>query len=112
MGLIKNQYKYDEDRLINQIKYYIDSTYDQHYSSGNIQTTEYIIDQGLGQDFCLANIIKYASRFGKKDGKNRKDLFKIIHYALIAIYVHDKEVITSERKKLIANFSEDNLPIG
>ena len=28
-------------------------------------------------------------RYGKKDGKNRKDLLKIIHYAIIMLHVHD-----------------------
>jgi hypothetical protein len=35
--------------------------------------------------------MKYAMRFGKKDGKNPKDLFKIIHYAIIAYYVMNKK---------------------
>jgi hypothetical protein len=33
--------------------------------------------------------MKYAQRYGKKDGYNRKDLMKIIHYAIIAMYNHD-----------------------
>ena len=28
-------------------------------------------------------------RYGKKDGANRKDLMKILHYALIAMHQHD-----------------------
>ena len=31
--------------------------------------------------------MKYAMRFGKKDGKNIDDLLKIIHYTMIAIYI-------------------------
>ena len=50
-----------------------------------------IIDSGYGEGFCLGNIMKYAMRFGKKNGKNNLDLYKIIHYALIAIYVNNKE---------------------
>ena len=33
--------------------------------------------------------MKYAQRYGKKDGYNRKDLLKVLHYALIELYVHD-----------------------
>ena len=33
--------------------------------------------------------MKYAQRYGKKNGYNRKDLMKIIHYAVIAMYNHD-----------------------
>jgi hypothetical protein len=29
-------------------------------------------------------------RYGKKDGKNNKDLLKIIHYAMIAFYLNNK----------------------
>jgi hypothetical protein len=35
--------------------------------------------------------MKYAKRYGNKDGKNRKDLMKILHYAIIMLYVHDEE---------------------
>ena len=34
-------------------------------------------------------MLKYAQRYGKKDGRNRKDLLKIIHYAIIMLHVHD-----------------------
>ena len=33
--------------------------------------------------------MKYAQRYGKKNGYNRKDLMKIIHYAIIAMHNHD-----------------------
>ena len=32
---------------------------------------------------------KYAQRYGKIDGKNRKDLFKVLHYAIMAVHNHD-----------------------
>ena len=35
--------------------------------------------------------MKYAMRFGKKNGKDNKDLKKIIHYAIIALYLNNKE---------------------
>ena len=50
-----------------------------------------IIDAGHGTGFCVGNIMKYAKRYGKKDGYNRKDLMKIIHYAMIQLYVHELE---------------------
>ena len=68
---------------------YIDGTYDEHYSTNNYQATEFIIDGGHGEGFCIDNVMKYAQRYGKKDGYNRKDLMKIIHYAIIAMYNHD-----------------------
>jgi hypothetical protein len=35
--------------------------------------------------------MKYAMRFGKKEGKNKQDLIKIIHYAIIALYILEEE---------------------
>ena len=36
---------------------------------------------------------KYAPRFGKKDGKNEKDLYKVIHYAIILLgAMHEEEL--------------------
>ena len=58
-------------------------TYDQHYSMNKIQSTEFIFDAGHGEGFCLGNIIKYAQRYGKKDGRNEQDLLKILHYGII-----------------------------
>lgn len=87
------QYKYTEDTLLKEIKEYIDSTYTQHYS-GKYQATDMIIDAGHGVGFCIGNILKYGKRYGKKDGYNRKDLMKIIHYAIIALYVHDEEQLS------------------
>lgn len=84
-------YKYNEAELIQQLQEYVDSTYSQHYSQNNFQATEFIIDGGHGMGFCLGNVMKYAQRYGKKDGFNRKDIMKIMHYALIALYVHDLE---------------------
>jgi hypothetical protein len=87
---MKIDYKYDEDKNIKQIMEYIDATYSQHYS-GKYQATDMIIDAGHGTGFCVGNIMKYAKRYGKKDGYNRKDLMKIIHYAMIQLYVHELE---------------------
>lgn len=78
--------KYNEDQIIADVCKYIEGTYDQHYSRDNFQSTEFIIDSGHGEGFCIGNILKYAQRYGKKDGKNVKDLYKIIHYAIMAIY--------------------------
>jgi hypothetical protein len=82
-------YRYSEQKIIQEIKDYIDATYDQHYSRNKFQATEFILDCGHGDGFCIGNIMKYAQRYGKKDGYNRKDLLKIIHYAIIASHNHD-----------------------
>jgi hypothetical protein len=84
-------YKYNEDALIKELREYVDVTYGQHYSQDKVQTTEFVIDAGHGEGFCLGNVIKYTQRYGKKEGKNRKDLLKVLHYGLIALHVHDLE---------------------
>ena len=80
-----SKYKFNEDIILEQLKTYIDSTYDAHYSMNKIQSTEFIFDADHGEGFCLGNVIKYAQRYGKKDGKNEKDLLKIIHYTIILL---------------------------
>ena len=85
----KIEYKYNENELIKQFKEYVDNTYEQHNSQNKYQATEFIIDGGHGEGFCMGNILKYAQRYGKKNGYNRADLMKVLHYALMALYVHD-----------------------
>ena len=82
-------YRYNENKTLEELKSYIDATYNQHYSRDKFQATEFIIDGGHGEGFCIGNVLKYAQRYGKKDGRNRKDLLKILHYAIIMLHVHD-----------------------
>jgi len=82
-------YKFNEDKILQEVKTYIDCTYDQHYANGKYQATDMIIDTGHGQGFCVGNIMKYAMRYGKKDNK-QAELYKIIHYAIIALYLEEK----------------------
>lgn len=85
--------KYNEDQYITEIREYVAKTYSQHYSSNKYQATEFIIDGGHGTGFCVGNIMKYAQRYGSKGNRDawRKDLMKVIHYAIIQLYVHDNE---------------------
>jgi hypothetical protein len=83
------QYKYSEDRILKELKEYVDATYGEHYSQNKFQATEFIMDSGHGEGFCIGNIMKYAQRYGKKDGHNRKDLLKVLHYAIMALHNHD-----------------------
>ena len=79
-------YKFKEDKILDDIKKYVSKTYSSHYAQTNkYQATEIIIDQGHGTGFCMGNILKYAQRYGKKEGKNKADLMKVIHYAIIQL---------------------------
>ena len=85
---------FQEHAYIDELKNYINSTYQQHYAhDGRLQSTEVIIDRGRGLEFCLGNIDKYSNRYGSKGTHEdyRKDLMKIAHYAIIALYCHDKK---------------------
>ena len=87
-------YKFDENKYIDEFRAYIDKTYQGHYSSNKFQSTEVIIDRGHGTGFCMGNVDKYSNRYGKKGTQDdaRKDLMKILHYALIQLYIHDNDL--------------------
>lgn len=100
-------YKFREDELIAEFQRYVDSTYTQHYSTNKFQSTEIIIERGHGTGFCMGNVDKYSNRYGNKGTRDdaRKDLMKILHYALIQLYVHDRE--TQELDDLFNNEGYD-----
>ena len=81
------KYKYNEGAALKELQKYIDSTYNEHYSKNKFQATEFIIDGGHGEGFCIGNILNYAQRYGKKNGKDRRDLLKVIHYGTVS-YTH------------------------
>ena len=80
-----SKYTFNEDEVLTMVSNHIIQTYDAHYSMNKIQSTEFIMDAGHGEGFCIGNIIKYAQRYGKKNGKSQDDLLKIIHYAIILL---------------------------
>lgn len=86
-------YKFNEDQTLEELKRHINKTYNSHYSKEKFQATEFIIDGGHGTGFCIGNILKYAQRYGKKGSASdaRRDLMKILHYAVIQLHVHDTE---------------------
>ena len=87
----KGRRKYSEDVIIKELQDYITRTYDQHYSAGDdkIQTLDLIEACGDGEAFCRSNILKYASRYDKK-GTARRDIMKILHYAVLLMHFNDK----------------------
>ena len=76
---------FKEEEVLNWVRNHIIQTYDKHYSQEKIQSTEFIFDAGHGEGFCIGNIIKYAQRYGKKNGHNPDDLQKINHYAIMVL---------------------------
>jgi hypothetical protein len=108
---MKNEinYKYNEGELIRQFQEYIDATYGQHYSKDKFQATEFIIDGGHGTGFCIGNVMKYAQRYGKKGSHAdaRKDLLKVLHYALIQLYIHDTNLQEDYQEPVVDAYLTD-----
>lgn len=100
-------YKYDEGAILAEIKEYIDSTYGAHYvGSDNIQALDLIAAGGMLMQFAASSIIKYTFRFGKKDGFNRKDVLKVIHYAIFILWELNKKQ-TQDVSSQVARDIED-----
>ena len=89
--------KYNEDKIVKEIHDYIKGTYGEHYSTtkDDFQVQDMLRHLNIDKDFCQANAIKYLCRYGKKSGKNRKDLLKAIHYIVLLMSSEDKDNKTS-----------------
>lgn len=94
------KFKYSEDIIIKQLYDYVESTYGAHYAGEKIQTTEYIMSQFTdGADFLRGNALKYLSRYGLKEGKNKRDLLKAVHYIILMLhYDFEKENANDDNK--------------
>ena len=99
------KYRFREDKILNEVSKYIAETYKSHYvnekagtKDEEIQTIDVWKQIGHVEEACHSNIIKYAMRYGKKDGYNRADILKILHYALMALHQHD--INQSEEKNI------------
>ena len=98
-----NRYKYHEAEIIKDIEDYVSGTYNGHYTGDtheyrNVQTIDLMAARSLASSFCQSNILKYGSRYGSKDGRNKKDLMKVIHYAMLLLHFDEhygKPSITS-----------------
>jgi len=92
MNETKNHlWKYNEDKILKDIQDYVTSTYGSHYCGHNqvykdTQTIDLMAAKDLATHFCQANILKYGSRYGDKDGRNKRDLLKVIHYAMLLLH--------------------------
>ena len=83
--------KYHENEILKDVEEYVSRTYNGHYTGTkheyrNVQTIDLMASRDLASDFCQANILKYGSRYGSKDGRNKKDLLKVIHYAMLLLH--------------------------
>ena len=79
--------KYKEDKGIADLKDYVASTYQGHYTNDNsdVQTLDLIHSVGDAESFCRSNALKYLSRYDKK-GSAKRDILKAMHYCLLLYY--------------------------
>ena len=96
-GVRKLLFKYKEDEILAEVMEYIAGTYSEHYGDQNIQIQDVFDQMGISEAFTRGAAMKYLFRFGKKDGKNRKDLLKCIHYCcLLYHYAFKSEGLKDE----------------
>ncbi len=88
----KINWKYNEPKILLEISKYLEGTYDQHYvGNKDIQTVDFWHSLGSLDTTARDNAIKYLARYGKKGGKNRKDLIKAIHYIILMMWDLERE---------------------
>jgi len=83
-------YKYNEAKYLRELADYVDGTYGEHYVAGEIQVIDIWESMDSLDTTARDTAIKYLCRYGKKQGKNRKDLLKAMHYIILMMYAEDK----------------------
>lgn len=83
------KYKYNEGQIISDFKKYIDKTYGQHYMTEeqNIECFDVWLALGDAMPTFRNTAMKYLWRYGKKNGSNKDDLMKVLHYTLMMLYI-------------------------
>ena len=97
LSVSSRPWKYNEEEIVRELLQYIRGTYGQHYAANdqNIQTLDFIeASHGDGEAFSRDNILKYTSRYDKK-GTPKRDIMKIMHYAVLLMFFHNKNSQTT-----------------
>ena len=90
--------KYGEDKGIADLKDYVSSTYQGHYTNDNsdVQTLDLIHSVGDAESFCRSNALKYLSLYDKKV-QEKRDILNAMHYCLLLYYFSGQTNETSTR---------------
>lgn len=97
-------WRYGEGEILADLETHMKSTYTSHYTSENlekIQTIDVFAHRGTLGSTSIDNAIKYLMRYGKKSGKNEKDLIKALHYLVLAT-AFERKMKTKETVDIIA----------
>lgn len=97
MDVTPKHLRFNEDKYLKEAADYIYASYQKHYGN-EVQPIDCIMAGGHGTGFCIGSIQKYSGRYGKKAGEARKDLLKIIHYAILQLHNHDEFETQKESK--------------
>jgi hypothetical protein len=80
-------YKYSEDMIIQDLSEYINRTYGEHYKAQDeIECFDAWIALGTASGTFRDNAMKYLWRYGKKNGSNKDDLMKALHYIMLLLH--------------------------
>lgn len=94
-------YKYREDEIVSHLSNYIDSTYGQHYVGKNkVQTIDMWQALDIEAAACQSNVLKYIMRYGSKEGYNKKDLLKALHYTILLWHFTQPESDNNEAPRI------------
>ena len=88
------EWKYSEDEILSDVREYLASTYGEHYKTDtkDIECFDAWIALGDSTPTFRNTALKYLWRYGNKDGNNKKDLLKALHYIMLMLHVdHYKE---------------------
>lgn len=95
----KIKFRFREDEILQEVSEYIAATYSQHYvgelagkKKEEIQTIDVWQTLGSLDTTSRDTAIKYLMRYGKKDGYNKKDLLKAIHYVILLWYATQEKI--------------------
>lgn len=84
-------WKYDEGRSLQELEEYIESTYSAHYVRDDLTVFDVWKSQGSLETTARDTAQKYLARYGRKNGKDKKDLLKALHYIMLMMHVHNQE---------------------
>ena len=89
---IDSSFKYNEDKYLKDALEHIRGTYKQHYvSEEDVQLVDLWIAKGTMITTGCDLAEKYLSRYGLKEGYNKTDILKAIHYLVLVLYATDKK---------------------
>jgi len=87
--------KYKEDLVVKDLMKHIEQTYKTHYTTeSGLQALDMWTALGSFGTSCRDAAIKYLFRFGKKNGSQKEDLLKAMHFIM---YMYQYEFLKDSK---------------